>query len=133
MAKNSERGAVAVEFAIVLPVLVLLIMGIAEFGRAYNTQLTLTNAAREGARVMAITQDATAARGATKSSAALIPALKDEEIVFGYQTVPASTPAPTRCAAGRQVTATINYTLKTMTSLTGPIAMKGAGTMQCGG
>lgn len=134
MARCSERGAVAVEFAIVLPVLLLLVMGIAEFGRAYNTQMTLTHAAREGARVLAITQNEVAARNATKSAAAaLIPALEDKEITPGFQSVPATTPAPKECAAGRQVTLTISYTLKTVTGITGPIALKGIGKMQCGG
>lgn len=47
---RSERGAAAVEFAIILPVLLLVIAGIVDFGRAYFTQIELTNAAREGAR-----------------------------------------------------------------------------------
>jgi Flp pilus assembly protein TadG len=45
-----QRGATLVEFAVVLPVFFILIMGIYEFGRAYNIQQTLTDAAREGAR-----------------------------------------------------------------------------------
>lgn len=49
-ANRSERGAAAVEMALVLPVLILLIGGIVDFGRAYYTQIILTNAAREGAR-----------------------------------------------------------------------------------
>jgi hypothetical protein len=36
MATRGERGAVAVEFAIILPVLLLILLGIMEFGRAYN-------------------------------------------------------------------------------------------------
>ena len=38
MSKTSERGAVAVEFALLAPVLVMLLLGITEFGRAYNAQ-----------------------------------------------------------------------------------------------
>lgn len=45
-----ERGAAAVEMAIVLPLLLLLLGGIVDFGRAYYTKNILTNAAREGAR-----------------------------------------------------------------------------------
>ncbi|NKX52544.1 pilus assembly protein, partial [Arthrobacter deserti] len=51
---NAERGAVAVEFALILPILVALLLGIMEFGRAYYTQITLANAAREAARTMAV-------------------------------------------------------------------------------
>ena len=38
MSKTTERGAVAVEFALLAPVLVMLLLGITEFGRAYNVQ-----------------------------------------------------------------------------------------------
>lgn len=46
----SRRGATMVELAIVLPVLLLIILGIIEFGRGVMVQQILTNAAREGAR-----------------------------------------------------------------------------------
>jgi Flp pilus assembly protein TadG len=46
-----------VEFAIIAPLLLLIVFGIIEFGRAYNAQNSLTHAAREGAREYAITQD----------------------------------------------------------------------------
>jgi Flp pilus assembly protein TadG len=51
-----DRGAAAVEFALLLPVLLLLIFGIIDFGRALNAQITLTQAAREGARLAATGQ-----------------------------------------------------------------------------
>ncbi|MGO9079968.1 MAG: TadE/TadG family type IV pilus assembly protein [Streptosporangiaceae bacterium] len=51
-----ERGAAAVEFALLLPVLLLLIFGMIDFGRALNAQITLTQAAREGARLAAVGQ-----------------------------------------------------------------------------
>ena len=49
-----DRGAAAVEFALLLPVLLLLVFGIIDFGRALNAQITLTQAAREGARIAAL-------------------------------------------------------------------------------
>jgi len=52
--KRGERGAVAVEFALILPLLVLLLFGIIEFGQAYNAYITVTHAAREGARLAAV-------------------------------------------------------------------------------
>lgn len=51
-----ERGAAAVEFALLLPLLLLIVFGIIDFGRALNTQITLTQAAREGARLAALGQ-----------------------------------------------------------------------------
>jgi len=49
-----DRGAAAVEFALVLPLLLLVLFGIIDFGRALNAQITLTQAAREGARLAAL-------------------------------------------------------------------------------
>ena len=81
MQDSSERGAVAVEFAILLPLLVMLVMGIIEFGRAYNTQMSLTYAAREGVRVMAISNNPTSAKTAAVNAAvSLQPALKMTDV-----------------------------------------------------
>ena len=46
----SERGVAAVEFAIVFPLMLLLMFGIIEFGTMMYDQIMVTNAAREGAR-----------------------------------------------------------------------------------
>jgi Flp pilus assembly protein TadG len=48
---RSERGAAIIETAITLPIVLLVCVGIFEFGRAYQTWQVMTNAAREGARV----------------------------------------------------------------------------------
>jgi hypothetical protein len=55
--RRSERGAAAVEMALVLPVLLFLVFGIIDFGRMLNAQITLTEAAREGARAEALNQN----------------------------------------------------------------------------
>jgi Flp pilus assembly protein TadG len=64
-----DEGAAAVEFALLLSVLVLLVFGIIEFGRAYNATVTLTHAAREGVRELAINRDPVAAVTVTKDAA----------------------------------------------------------------
>ena len=46
-----ESGQSLLEFAIVLPILLALLVGIFEFGVAWNRKQVLTNAAREGARL----------------------------------------------------------------------------------
>ena len=48
--RKKRRGATAVEFALVAPVFILLILGMIEFGRMVMVQQLLTNASREGAR-----------------------------------------------------------------------------------
>jgi Flp pilus assembly protein TadG len=48
---RNQRGAALLETAITLPLVLLIAVGIFEFGRAYQTWQVLTNAAREGARI----------------------------------------------------------------------------------
>ena len=48
---RNQRGAALLETAITLPIILLVSVGIFEFGRAYQTWQVLTNAAREGARI----------------------------------------------------------------------------------
>jgi Flp pilus assembly protein TadG len=58
--RKNERGAALIEASITIPIILLIAVGIFEFGRAYQTWQVLTNAAREGARV-AILSDKTEA------------------------------------------------------------------------
>ena len=51
---GSDRGAAAVELGLLLPILAMILMGILEFGRAYQTKVTLTGAVRDGVRAYAI-------------------------------------------------------------------------------
>ena len=53
---HDQTGAAAVEFAIVLPILILLVFGIVQFSIAFNRVQGLQAAAREGARVAALPQ-----------------------------------------------------------------------------
>ena len=52
-----EEGAALIETAFTLPIMLLVCVGILEFGRAYQTWQILTNAAREGARVAVISEN----------------------------------------------------------------------------
>jgi Flp pilus assembly protein TadG len=58
---RSEKGAALIEAAITVPIILLICVGIFEFGRAYQTMQVLTNAAREGARIAVITASTDAA------------------------------------------------------------------------
>ena len=49
--RRSETGTALIEAAITLPLLLLMSVGVFEFGRAYQTWQVITNAAREGARI----------------------------------------------------------------------------------
>lgn len=54
MGRRGQDGAAAVEFALLLPLLVLLLFGFIQFGIAFNTKIQATNAAREGARMAVV-------------------------------------------------------------------------------
>lgn len=47
---KNEKGQALVEFAIILPILLLIVMGIVQFGMVINSYITIENASREGAR-----------------------------------------------------------------------------------
>jgi Flp pilus assembly protein TadG len=51
---RGDSGVAAVELALTLPILVLFLGGMLDFGLAFHNQISLTHAAREGARVEAI-------------------------------------------------------------------------------
>jgi Flp pilus assembly protein TadG len=48
---RSERGAELIEFALIFPTLLMVVMGIIDFGFLFQRYEVITNAAREGARV----------------------------------------------------------------------------------
>ena len=53
--KRDQKGQSLVEFALVVPLLMLIILGIVEFSRLFELVNVVTSAAREGARVAAVT------------------------------------------------------------------------------
>ena len=61
---HREDGAAAVEFALIVGLLAVLIFGLLEYGLAFWQVQNLRSAAREGARVAAVRGDATAVRSA---------------------------------------------------------------------
>ena len=57
--RADESGQALAEFALVMPLLFLLIAGILGFGRAWNIQQVVTDASREGARIAVVDELAT--------------------------------------------------------------------------
>lgn len=64
----SQRGSAVVEFALVVPLVLLLVLGVVEVAVVARTQLEVVNAAREGAREAAATPDPTRAVQAARAS-----------------------------------------------------------------
>lgn len=77
---RDDSGAAAVEFALVVPLLLLLVIGIIQFGRIYSLQIQLSGAANAGARYLAVHPgDPAGARDRTRGAATNL-ALTDAEI-----------------------------------------------------
>lgn len=126
---KADRGAVAVEFALLLPVLVILVFGIMDFGQLFNAQETLTQAAREGARLAALNDPNTCSRTTAAATG------------LGLS-CPSSAVQITNCPAGASQTSdaqvTLSYTFTfsdPLASLLGSPTMKltGKGVMPCQG
>ena len=52
--KNGEKGQALVEFTLLVPIFLLLLFAIVDFGMGFYSWITITNAAREGARLGAV-------------------------------------------------------------------------------
>ena len=86
---TSERGQALIEVALTLPLVLLVAVGIFEFGRAYQTWQILTNAAREGARVAVlpgVDDDAVEERVHEYLEAGLIPDPDDADVTIDRDT-----------------------------------------------
>jgi len=125
---RGERGASAVEFGLIIPILLILVLGIIEFGHAFQVQGTLSAAAREGARAMALRNDQGQAKSAVRQAAsALDPDITDAQISI----------SPAACPTGvttTNVRLTIDYPMPFLTHFFGAsIDMSGTGVMRCQG
>jgi len=66
---KSQKGQALVEMALVLPLLLILVFGIIEFGRIFSAGLVVTHSAREGARLGAVGSTDSAIETRVKNSA----------------------------------------------------------------
>ena len=126
---RGERGAAAVEFALVIPLLLVFLFSIISVSRAFQVQGTLSAAAREAARTMALTNDSSAA-----TSAAIFAASTSSVTLTGGQI--AVTPSTcTGTAPTTDVTVTITYTFQPAGNFAGGIAfpITSKAVVRCGG
>ena len=124
---KGDRGSTAVEFALVVPILLVMVLGMMEFGRAYYIQTVLSGAARDGVRVMALQNDQAAAKTMTKSGAFGL-SLTDAQIVVTPASCAGTSPIP-------QATVTVKYAMPYVTTFFGssPLNLTGKGVMLCAG
>ncbi|MGC9668324.1 TadE/TadG family type IV pilus assembly protein [Planosporangium sp. 12N6] len=128
--RRGDDGAAAVEMALVLPLLLFIMFGVIDFGRMLNAQITLTEAAREGARAAALGQSADArVRAATPN-------------LSGVTSTVTACPAGGSATADAAVTASVNFTFVTPLAALAPmfgskagrsVTLTGKGIMPCVG
>ena len=121
---RSEKGQSIVEFALVLPILVMLLFGIIDFGRIFHTYLAIDHASREAARTASIGEnDATIVSTAVASASSI-------QLTAGQVAV---SPGGTK-SSGSDVTVTITYPVSFLTpvvsNLTGPITLSSSTVMR---
>ncbi|WP_273834373.1 TadE/TadG family type IV pilus assembly protein [Guptibacillus sedimenti] len=121
---KSEKGQSMVEFALVLPILVMLLFGIIDFGRIFHTYLAIDHASREAARTASIGENDAAIVSTAVASASSI------HLTAGQVAV---SPGGTK-SSGSDVTVTITYPISFLTpvvsNLTGPITLSSSTVMR---
>ncbi len=137
---TDEAGAAALEFALVLPMFILLVLGIAEFSRAYNYNISLSGAAREGARVFAL--DTADPVTTTREAAPSIPSPSLIAVTCSIDGTSAD--CSSVCSSGAKAGVRATYEFAYLPALSGmleffggaplePITLTGIGVMRCGG
>jgi Flp pilus assembly protein TadG len=108
MKLKNQKGATVLEFAIVLPLLVLLIAGIIEFSLLLYDKQILTNASREGARRGIVQADPRVPEGEIRQVA--LDYCEDYLVTFGAVNTPSINPPPPICTQfGDDLTVTVTY------------------------
>lgn len=78
--ERPDRGQSLVEFALILPILLIFLLGILDFGRAVAAYNSVSNGARTGARVAIVNQDEATVRAAVERDAGLA----DVDVVMDF-------------------------------------------------
>jgi len=107
---HSERGATTAEFALILPVLLLFVMGLMEGSRVLNVWMVLTNETREAARYgIAGVRDATSTGAVSPTLVSDVTSYAQSSIGQMLDTTPltVTVPAPATDASGFPISLTV--------------------------
>jgi Flp pilus assembly protein TadG len=115
---DSRRGAALVEFAVVMPVFLVFIVGMIEIGRAIMVQQLITNASREGARIAGY--DSTTQTSTITS--AVNTSLSNVKITNATTTV--SPDPPSGASDGQQVSVTVSIPYAQVSWVPSPFFLK---------
>lgn len=110
---KGQKGSVAVEFALVLPVFLLLLFAVIELGSAWYYKQMLVSASREGARMASLLNDS------TNGSAQVVSTVKSYLTQSGFPGSPSVSVTGADGAAGTtvQVVASSNYQMPVLGQL----------------
>ena len=123
-----DRGAAAVEMALVLPILLVLVFGIIDFGFLFNAQVSLTQATREGVRLGAV--------GEAPSVAAMEARMQEAYLGFAGDGAPVALGGSAACGPNPDPRDTAR--LQSQLNFTTPIGrfqptLRAEAVMRCGG
>lgn len=123
--RGSDRGAAVVEFALVVPIFVLLVMGIIDFANAYNDYNSVRQGVREGARQIVVADWGTdgCTTGSSSNRAACVTKAR---VGLNAADTRVKLKLPTTYAPGNQVTVCVMYPIRSLTGMFGPILNGGA-------
>jgi Flp pilus assembly protein TadG len=134
--KNREKGTSAVEFVLVLPLLLLMLFAIIEFSVAMYDKAVITNASREGARRGIVMRTPPPRISAAEISTTVANYSAAHLISFGAAAV--TTSVSSICVdSGDQLTVTVSYPYNFFVvpnflhSLTGTLILNGVTVMRC--
>ena len=125
--RTRQLGQSLAEFAIVVPIFLIVVFGVVDFSLGLRSWLTITNASREGARVLVLGQTCAQVTNQTKTVAASLNPPVTVTI----------TPSTCTGVTGDAMSVTVTYKYKSVTPLghfaqllTGPITMSSTSTMR---
>ena len=135
---KAQRGASMVEFAFVLPLLLLLVFGLIEFGLIFYDRAVVTNASREGARA-GIVYDTTGTNPPLTAAeiGAVVSNYANLRLVTFASGITTTTTTATSCATvgrGNDITVTVSYpytflVFSNIAQLIGPSSLPGTITL----
>lgn len=139
LVRRRRSGVVAVEFALILPILLLILVGVIDFSLMLYNQAMLTNAAREGARWGVVTSNYAWASGCTSTSRPATPTSPCEVankyagigmVTFGAPGAASTTATSSNGAnPGATVSVTTSYGFSGLVFSFNPFSVGGTGTL----
>lgn len=132
---RNKKGAAAVEFGLILPLLLIVVFGTIEFGLILYDQAMITNASREGARAGIVLREPAVSTGDITS--VVNGYVTDNMISLGSPGAVSTSVSGDCSAPDTDITVTVSYTYDFLvlpdfvTDLTGPITLTAESIMRC--